>query len=493
MGCSNSANTGGISTSHHEDANINLGEDQYSFVIPSQRIEDIWSEFGLVKEMGKGASCSVLKVKSKGKQKYKEAALKQMKRDDEWNPTLFQTEYDILSKLVDNRNIVTYLDAWIDKSNFYLVNELLTGGELFERIRKNKKFSEKEAAVIIKDIIEAIQYCHDRNIVHRDLKPENIVYRVENGKEELVIIDFGDAKEIEDDENYTDFVGTAFYLPPEIVEKRKGWEMKMSDMWTIGVISYVLMTGRPPFYGGNHKEILKKIIHAPLKFPKSPPLSSQAKRFISALMERRTRRRLSAKLAMDHPFLNGEASTNALGPEFIKNLAGYHNACLMKRVLVKLAADKVSSRRQQFLVECFNILDKKGTGEVDVEDLEKYLESLNVENPKESAKLVMEQIGARGKSTLQISGILEGSVSFDLQDEAEVKKRFKHIAGDKDYITVDDLDAYFRHRVERASLEQMLKEIDADKDGKLSYQEFFTGMKSPLASGIYDSQHEKKS
>jgi len=487
MGACGSARPKNPETSATASSNkLNLKDDEFTFVPKEQRINDIWNHFSLVKELGKGASCSVLSVKTKGKQPYKEVALKQMKRDDEWNPILFQTEYDILSKLVDCRGVVTYIDAWIDLNNFYVVNELLTGGELFERIRQNKKFSEKSAATIIKDIVSAITFCHKRNIVHRDLKPENIVYRVSpDGKEELVIIDFGDAKKIDEEETYNDFVGTAFYLPPEIVKSRKGWEMKMSDMWTIGVISYVLMTGRPPFYGGNHKEILKKIINSPLKFPSNPPLSSQARRFISALMERKTRRRLTAELAYDHPFLNGEANENALGPEFIKNLAGYHNACLMKRVLVKLAADKVSTRRQQFLVECFNILDKKGTGELDIEDLEKYLAGLGVEDAKKKAQDIIDHIGARGKSTLQISGIMEGSVSFDLQDEAEVKKRFKHIAGEKDYITVDDLDIYFRKRVERASLEQMLREIDLDKDGKLSYEEFYKGMKSPLATGMF--------
>merc|ERR1712062_613921 len=103
-------------------------------------------------------------------------------------------------------DIVQYQEAWIDREFFYIVNELCTGGELFERIRENKKFSEEKATEILTDIISAIGFCHSKNIVHRDLKPENIMYRInmETGEDELVIIDFGDAKKVEDDAVYND-------------------------------------------------------------------------------------------------------------------------------------------------------------------------------------------------------------------------------------------------------------------------------------------------
>ena len=93
---------------------------------------------------------------------------------------------------------------------------------------------------MLRVIIKAIQYCHNNDIVHRDLKPENIVYENNSDDSNIVIIDFGDSARIQDHNVYNEFVGTPYYLPPEIVRARHGWELKKSDMWTIGVIAYVL-------------------------------------------------------------------------------------------------------------------------------------------------------------------------------------------------------------------------------------------------------------
>ena len=121
-----------------------------------------------------------------------------------------------------------------------------------DKIKELRHFQERHAADVMRTILDAMRYCHERNIVHRDLKPENIVFKTPK-HEELVIIDFGDAKEVEEHSNHDDFVGTAFYLAPEAIRTRQGWELKKSDMWTIGVIAYVLVTGRPPFWGRENK------------------------------------------------------------------------------------------------------------------------------------------------------------------------------------------------------------------------------------------------
>lgn len=131
-----------------------------------------------------------------------------------------------------HNNILQFVDGFIDLSNYYIQTALLTGGELFERIHVEKKFSEQIASRHICRILDAINHCHGLDIVHRDLKPENLVYRFQEGDaSSLCVIDFGDAKRVDDDAHYEEFVGTAFYLPPEIVRRRKGKEMKKSDVW----------------------------------------------------------------------------------------------------------------------------------------------------------------------------------------------------------------------------------------------------------------------
>merc|ERR1711964_774429 len=166
---------------------------------------------------------------------------------------------------------------------------------------------EAEAATAMKMILSAMEHCHKKNIVHRDLKPENIVYK-DKTHSTLVIIDFGDAKVVEDQEIYDDFVGTAFYLAPECVRNRRGWELKKSDMWTLGVIAYVLLTGRPPFWGRDNREILRRILKGKLTFPRTIKLSKTCREFISRLIRHDPKKRMSASEALKHPYISVESA-----------------------------------------------------------------------------------------------------------------------------------------------------------------------------------------
>jgi len=266
------------------------------------------------KVLGSGASCRVVratfnhKKAGKGlKEKFKkghECAIKEMKRKDEFNPQSFVKEIAILHLLNGHPNLLVFENAYIDTKFYFIQTGLLKGGELFDRIHQKKKFDEETASRHIIRVLDAILWCHRRHIVHRDLKPENMVYKEKNGgPDTLCIIDFGDAKKVRDDEMYEEFVGTAFYLPPEIVRARKGSEMKKSDVWSIGVITYVLLTGRPPFWGNSNKEILKKIIKGKVQFPKSAKLSATAKHFVLNLVQKRIDKRFGVLSALDHPFI----------------------------------------------------------------------------------------------------------------------------------------------------------------------------------------------
>jgi len=276
--------------------------------------EGLWKtgKFKKVKELGSGASCKVHSVKVNGGK----SALKEMSRDDEFNPSSFVKEIAILHMLKGHNNILQYEAGFLDKEFYYIQTGLLEGGELFDRIRDMQKFSEKMASKHVLYILDAIHHSHRHQIVHRDLKPENMVYTTKKGPANcLKIIDFGDAKYIEDHKTYEEFVGTAFYLPPEIIRKRKGKEMKKSDVWSIGVITYVLLTGRPPFWGNSNKEILRRIIKGKVQFPKNCKLSATAKHFILNLVQKRIEKRYDIPNALKHPFIvnhNPKASKEVL-------------------------------------------------------------------------------------------------------------------------------------------------------------------------------------
>jgi len=311
---------------------VGAGSKEYKLMLPAiqemkvkessadniEMFEDFWKKgyFITDKTLGSGASCRVVRAtiknsavdgKSSLKGRFKDkhqCAIKEMKRKDEFNPQSFVKEIAILHLLNGHPNLLKFENAYIDKKHYYIQTGLLKGGELFDRIHELKKFDEKAASRHIIRVLDAIYWCHKRHIVHRDLKPENMVYAVKGGgPESLVIIDFGDAKKVKDEESYEEFVGTAFYLPPEIVRARKGSEMKKSDVWSIGVITYVLLTGRPPFWGQSNKEILKKIIKGKVQFPKSAKLSATAKHFVLNLVQKRIEKRFGVAQALDHPFI----------------------------------------------------------------------------------------------------------------------------------------------------------------------------------------------
>jgi len=448
----------------------------FPFVDGEHNVNNVWDLFTKKRTLGKGASCEVSHVVRKEDKVH--FAMKQMEREDKWNPILFTQEVDLLTAL-KHPNILRYRDCYMDNKNFYVCTELCTGGELFDKIKLIKKFTEKDAATILRTIIDAIAHCHKKNIVHRDLKPENIVY-ADDDQKELVIIDFGDAKKIEDDKVYEDFVGTAFYLAPECTRNRKGWELKASDMWTIGVIAYVLMTGRPPFYGRGNKEILKKIVRCKLTFPSNVKLSGEAISFITSLIKKNTADRLTAEEALKHPFLNAAASDKEISEHVLKQLGNYQSQCKLKKVLVRMLANQMTEDDHLQISSAFDELDKDGNGFVDVAELTEYIakeSNIPKDEAERRASQYISSLDQDGDGFISREEFTDGRLSKKIQEEKEIMKHFKEIDKDKDgYITQDELATLFNNTLSRSLIKAMIEEIDSDNDGKISFEEFRMAM-----------------
>jgi len=278
--------------------------------------------------LGQGVSSEIAHVvrKSDGV----EFAMKIMRRNDKWNFELFKQEYELLA-ILDHPNIVSYEDCYMDDRNFYLCTEFCKGGELHDMIKDVGKLTEVVTRGIILSIISAVAYCHSKNIVHRDLNPHNILFRSKE-RREIVIIDFGDAEILEENSTYSDFVSSAFYLSPESVRVRKGWELKKSDVWMIGVMGYIMLTGRPPFYGSDNLEILRKILHVKAIWPSTSKVSTNAKNFVNGLMNKNTADRPSAEQALQQKWLRFNCTVESNQCKYPKKetfvpLLGQHVAC----------------------------------------------------------------------------------------------------------------------------------------------------------------------
>ena len=161
---------------------------------------------------------------------------------------------------MDHPNVVKIYEAFQDSKRYYIVTELCTGGELFDMIVSRANFKERDAARILRQLFSAISYCHQNNIVHRDLKPENLLIESSESSEPLIkVIDFGTSQQFQPGSKMKKTYGTPYYIAPEVL---KGSYTSQCDMWSCGVIMFILLSGRPPFEGNDDDAILRSVSQA---------------------------------------------------------------------------------------------------------------------------------------------------------------------------------------------------------------------------------------
>lgn len=164
-------------------------------------------------------------------------------------------EIKVLSDL-DHPNIINIYEYFEDANKIYIIIELIEGGQLFDEIIARGCFNERDAAICIQVLLSCISYCHANNIMHRDLKPENMLLEKNKKFDQIKVIDFGTAKRFKNWEVHSEFVGTPYYVAPGILKRNYG---KECDIWSCGVITYLLLSGSPPFDGDDNSEIEVKI------------------------------------------------------------------------------------------------------------------------------------------------------------------------------------------------------------------------------------------
>jgi len=236
-----------------------------------------------------------------------------------------QTEVTILEKL-DHTNIVKLKEVYDCPARFYMVMELCTGGELFDRIVKKSSYTEEEAQKCVMQMADALEYCHAKGIVHRDIKPENLLYARPEPDETVKLADFGLAHLLKKDEHLKTACGTPGYVAPEVLTG-EGYGTEV-DMWSIGVVTYILLCGYPPFYDDSTAILFNMIKKGQYDFNPSywSEVSDDAKDLITKLLCVDPAERLSASQVKEHPWMQSEAEvlrSQTLG-QFTTNLKAYN-------------------------------------------------------------------------------------------------------------------------------------------------------------------------
>ena len=213
-------------------------------------------------------------------------------------------EIKLLKKLRNHKNIIKYFEHFETEKYFCIVMENISGGNLLNAINKMSKFSESMARNIFKQLIQTIKYLHNMNIVHRDIKPDNILLELDNT---IKLCDFGVSKQIKKGQLLTDTCGTPAFIAPEIL-KEKPYNPYITDIWSSGVVLYIIVSGFFPFRGNNETELRKNIING--NFPKLNDISENLKDLLDKLLEINPEKRITIDKILKHPWLNEDLERN---------------------------------------------------------------------------------------------------------------------------------------------------------------------------------------
>ncbi|KAK8685040.1 hypothetical protein V6N13_041051 [Hibiscus sabdariffa] len=251
-----------------------------------------WGQFGVIRVCSDTLTGDVLACKSIAKDRL-------VTLDDFCSIKL---EIEIMTKLSGHPNIVDLKAVYEDEDSVHLVMELCAGGELFHRLEKYGRFPESEARDLFKQLMEVVKYCHDNGIIHRDLKPENILLATKSLSSPIKLADFGLATYVKQGENLHGTVGSPFYIAPEVLT---GGYDEAADVWSAGVILYILLSGMPPFGGKTKSKIFDAVRAAELRFPVDPwdHISLSARDLIIGMLCVDPSKRLSAAQVLDHPWV----------------------------------------------------------------------------------------------------------------------------------------------------------------------------------------------
>ncbi|OAY83544.1 Calcium-dependent protein kinase 13 [Ananas comosus] len=365
-------------------------------------------------------------------------------------------EVAIMRHLPRSPSIVSLREACEDESAVHLVMELCEGGELFDRIVARGHYTERAAAAVMRTIVEVVQLCHKHGVIHRDLKPENFLFANKKENSPLKAIDFGLSIFFKPGEKFSEIVGSPYYMAPEVLKRNYGPEI---DIWSAGVILYILLCGVPPFWAETEQGVAQAILRGNIDFKREPwpSVSDNAKDLVRQMLEPDPKLRLTAKQVLEHPWLqNAKKAPNVpLGDVVKSRLKQFSRMNRFKRRALRVIADHLSIEEVEDIKEMFKMMDTDNDGTVDT----------------------------NGKGKLDYGEFL--AVSLHLQrmaNDEHLRRAFSYFDKDSNgYIEPEELREALAEDGAADSMDianDILQEVDTDKDGRISYDEFVAMMKT---------------
>ena len=356
---------------------------------------------------------------------------------------LIRSEIEILSNM-DHPNIVKYFGVYEDEYHIHILMEYLKGYDLSKiiKLKKYNGFEEKDISEIICQLLNALNFIHNQNIVHRDIKPENILFANKKDYSTLKIIDFGLAT---NNLKKRSVVGTPYYMSPEMID---GHSYHQSDIWSLGVIVYLMLTGEYPFEGDDLENLFGNIKEQELNLQ---PLikshcSNEAKDFVIKCLIKDYTKRIKTSECLEHPWIykfSSRKNSNLINNETVDTLLDFSNkSALQKEIYFFLA--KISTETDiNKLKEFFISLDIDNSGTLSIKEIEEAFEELNINIPKQKLKQICDGLDFHKDGQIKYSEFLAAMVSsYDFNKEDKlwtVFNIFKQGSKSKNCITFDSM------------------------------------------------------
>ncbi|CAK65423.1 unnamed protein product (macronuclear) [Paramecium tetraurelia] len=391
-------------------------------------------------------------------------------------------EFRVLQKL-NHPNIIKIHEFYQNKFSFNLVSDLQTGGQLFDKMRKEGRFSEKQAAEIMKQILLAVNYCHNEKIIHGDLRPENILYESDKEEAILKIIGFGSSKEFVSIQKLDSNSETPYYLAPEVLNQ--AYDEKC-DLWSCGVILYLLLSGYPPFEGKSKKEIKKKISKGVYTFDSREweDVSMEAKDFITKLLQLDPNNRLSARESLSDPWIQKYSNhlkfDQPLMKKVFKNMYNFTGQQQLQNIFLKFIVNQLATKEDKVeLIQAFLYLDGDQDGKLSIEELiAGYSKIMQVNEAQEQVNHIFQQVDNDNSGFIDYAQFVIAAIDRgQLLSTRNLQTTFLIFDKDKNgLISLDD----FQNIVDGFSEDmwkQVFKEFNSHSKGQICFEEFFTMMK----------------
>eukprot|EP00924_Labyrinthula_sp_SR-Ha-C_P010049 maker-scaffold_40-snap-gene-0.5-mRNA-1 protein AED:0.01 eAED:0.01 QI:18/1/1/1/0.5/0.33/3/468/517 len=406
-----------------------------------------------------------------------EVAVKSIRKKKVRRSETLVREIKIL-KATKHQNIVDLYDVYENDTYIHIVMELCRGGELFDYISQKKSFTESESRNFMIQILNGVYYLHEKGIAHRDLKPENFLFKESPEKSKVLkIIDFGLSRFANKDTVMHTRVGTLYYLSPEVISKQYNIAC---DCWSIGVILYIMLCGYTPFYGETEREMFTMIKGGQFDFPEEEwkDISEEAKDLILKLLELDPDRRLTAKEALQHPWMKLTDTKTVLHAEFVKRLTSFATHNKIKKTALGVIARLLTKDQIKSLRKQFKAIDADGNGTISFVELNGALKTLGLKPDSKDVQRLMKLIDLDGNGKVDYVEFIAATIERHIYLKEELLHRaYEHLAqGNHSQITAETLTQIIGD-TESNLVKSVMSEYSTN--GVLTFEQFKNLMATP--------------